>query len=364
MQKRIINLIDSVDAINIGIWSSVIVNSSLLPTASVRSELYFPEARFEDKTVNAIQLSETSIKKLHEVIRNENLNADTDLIITHGLWHYPSRWGYNLKKMGFKWIYVPHGMLEPWPLQQKWLKKKVYFNLIERRLAKHADLIRAVSKPEAKNLARLFPGKRIEFIPNGVKVDKNLPPIDISSRQDCTRYLFLSRLHHKKNILALCEAWVASSLNNKPDFEFIIAGPDQGELEKLQTIIASSGNIKYLGGVFGPEKEALFQRCIFYILPSFSEGLPSALLEAMANGLIPIITEGCNFPDVFENDLGVKVTTDKNSIKEALEQSSSWTNDTIQDKSQRGRALIVDQYSLEAVTEKQMEIYFGAKLLS
>lgn len=80
----------------------------------------------------------------------------------------------------------------------------------------------------------------------------------------------------------------------------------------------------------------------------------------MEQGLIPFITEECNFPDVFEKDLGVLITTDKMNIKQALESTSTWDSYIIRDKSARSRELILEQYSLKAITQKQISVYIGA----
>ena len=356
---RFINIVDSASTFNFGVWNAAVINAGLLKDAGIKTELWYMGV---DKValpdVDAINITDPGYKALEILISTRQLHADQDIIITSGVWRYPTRWGAFLKAKGFQWIFVPQGMLEPWPLKQKWLQKKIYFNILEKHLARKATLIRAVSKPEVKNLKRFFPRNRIEFIPNGVQAaNKNIKGTDILPK--VTGYLFLSRLHHKKNVVALAKAWVSSKLNNDPLFQLTIAGPDQGELAKLQPIISSSGNLRYVGVVKGAAKDSLFNESTFYILPSFSEGLPSALLEAMARGIIPIITEGCNFPDVFEHDLGIRITTEKLSIQLGLEDSSAWDYGTIAEKSRQCRNLIQSQYSLEAVTRRQLQAYIG-----
>jgi glycosyltransferase involved in cell wall biosynthesis len=115
--------------------------------------------------------------------------------------------------------------------------------------------------------------------------------------------------------------------------------------------------MKYLGSIFGVEKEEVISSSSFYILPSYREGLPSSLLEAMAFGLVPIITEGCNLPEVFSSNLGVKITTDINSIVMALEETSTWPEDKIRETGSRCKVFILENYSLDPLTEKQLKIY-------
>jgi glycosyltransferase involved in cell wall biosynthesis len=354
---RIINIVDSVSELNYGIWNAAIVNSGLLKRHNISVELWHPDPLLSSiENATSVRLSGTSLGNLKQLIKERRLNPKEDTIITHGVWHYTSKWGSYLRSKGFNWVIVPQGMLEPWPLQQKWLKKKLYFNLVERRLITRADIIRAVSKSEAVNLSKMFPLNRIEFIPNGVKVHSYNENRTVEARK-ITKYLFLSRLHHKKNILALTHAWIESKLNNDPGFRLLIAGPDQGELEKILPVIAATTNIEYVGPVFGSDKEALFSESTFYVLPSFSEGLPSSLLEAMASGLIPIISEGCNLPEVFDRQLGVIISTNKTNIKEKLEYTSEWTLDRIREKADLCKAFIRSEYSIEAITKKQIELY-------
>jgi len=355
---RFINIVDSVSDLNFGVWNAAIINAGLLKLQGIRSELWHPgtyNSHSKNENVTFIQVVDGSENTLRNLIEERSLAPGEDVIITSGVWQYPTRWGALLKKMGYHWIFVPQGMLEPWPLRHKWLKKMVYFNLVEKRLIEKADLIRAVSVPEWENLKKKFPGKKIVFVPNGVFID-NQEKIKPQSQKKIG-YLFLSRLHSKKNVSGLVTAWTASSLNNNEYFELVIAGPDQGELQKIQPLIAMSKNIRYVGTVSGHAKADLFISCRYFILPSFSEGLPSSLLEAMSYGLIPIITDGCNLPDVFEYNLGLRTTTKTADIVSSLEDSSQMDEELIQIRSKGCRKLISEKYSLEAITNIQVQLF-------
>ena len=353
---RIINIVDSVEQINYGIWHAVTANAGLLADNNITTELWYPEKSFNPiPAVTNVPLPFLTITELKHIMVGRKLDPKKDIIVTHGAWSYATRWGAHLKKENFKWIYVPHGMLEPWPLQQKRIKKALYLHLIEKRLAKQADCIKAVSMPESVNLRQFFKPALIQFISNGV-VYENAPPY-FEGRQEPIRYLFLSRLHHKKNLVALATAWLQSGLNNNPKFEFVIAGPDEGELEKLTPLVQQSSNMKYIGSVYDEKKKELFNQCSFYILPSFSEGLPTSLLEAMSYGIVPVITEGCNLPDVFTQNLGVKINTDVNSILEALEATSIWDAQKVADTGLRAKQFIKEHFSLEAVTDLQINLF-------
>jgi glycosyltransferase involved in cell wall biosynthesis len=241
---------------------------------------------------------------------------DETVFVTHGAWLKPTYIGYKVKKSGYKWVYLSQGMFEPWAFRNGWLKKKIYFNFFEKRMSKNADIIRAVSLPEQNNLQKLF-NREIALIFNGVK---NAPQNNPDKASDIKIYLFLARLHHKKGIVHLVKAWRNTMYEDK-ESKLVIVGPDEGELNKITTFIG--GNIEYRGPLFGEEKIKILQSAHYYVLPSYSEGFPSSVVEAMSYGAIPIISEGCNFPEVFKEQLGYEITPDEYSVGKVLSQISN-----------------------------------------
>jgi len=279
--------------------------------------------------------------------------------MTHGCWQYPTRWGHHLAGLGYRWWYTPHGMLEPWSMQQKRLKKLVYFNLFEKSLIKKADIIRAVGKPEQQNLNRLL-GREIHLIPNGIP---NLSHIEKKSFDGIRKYLFMARLHHKKGILPLVEAWQSSALSQRKDFELLIAGPDDGELEKLQAFLNHhpGGNIRYLGAVYGEEKKQLLELSHFFLLPSQSEGFPTSVPEAMQYGLIPVISEGCNFPEAIEAKMAIKTGTNVTEIRKSLEETLQIDAKNLDAWSKRIISFAGQNYSLSVISRMMMEVTNNTK---
>ncbi len=350
---RLINLVDSVSQLNYGIWNTVTSDAGAFRLHGIKSELWFPATEFSNEDVITVPLSSLSVDTIKQYINARQLDPSTDIIISHGCWHFPTRWGNAFRKKNFKWVALPHGMLDPWAMKQKAIKKLVYYNLFEKRMLAGAHVLRAVSYPEKARLSQLFPGKNIQFIGNGVETVENIP-----AKQHATRtYLFMSRLHHKKNIIPLLKAWTASSLNNQRNVELIIAGPDQGELRDMTTLIDNSENISYIGTVYGEEKKQLLRKAHFYVLPSLSEGLPTSLLESMSFGLVPIISDGCNLPQVFTSNIGINSGTDVSSIGSALEQSRAWTDHQIQTTGASCKTFVDATFSRNHVLDAQVNLY-------
>jgi glycosyltransferase involved in cell wall biosynthesis len=360
---RLINLVDRLDRVNFGIWNAAISTASeLLDQHGMVSEIWYPEQTREAEEADlngAIPrgLEDLGADGFRRAVAAAGLNPETDLIISHGCWQYPSRWGHRLKKMGFAWVAVPHGMLESWSVSQKRLRKAVYYRLVERPALKQADRIRAVGKPEYARLREQFADRTV-WIPNGVR---SLPDLNRSGDVSEKRvFLFMARLHHKKGIMALLEAWKTSSLSADPACQLKIAGPDDGQLAAVQAFLGKHDrirNIAYLGAVYGREKEALLKDSHFYVLPSHSEGFPTSVLEGMQYGLVPIISPGCNFPDVFEHQLGFRVEPEVQSIRVALERAQEMEAAEIRELSQKARLFIEMHYTHSTIAQQQADLY-------
>lgn len=135
------------------------------------------------------------------------------------------------------------------------------------------------------DIKRLFPGVPIEVIPNGIA----LP----ARRADGDKIVYLGRLHPVKGVNHLIDA-----VRRIPDCpELLIAGdgPDAETLKRR----ARGAPIRFLGRI--DEVEQLYLQGRFFVLPSLSEGLPQAMLEAMSFGLPVIASRVGGVPDVIEH---------------------------------------------------------------
>ncbi len=105
--------------------------------------------------------------------------------------------------------------------------------------------------------------------------------------------LFFGRLNPTKGPEILAKAAIELTKKRK-DIAFVWVGPDEGKAEEVKKLIKDYNNMYYLGPIRGKEKVAeMYQASDVYVLPSYREGLPLTLFEAMASGL-PIIASPVN----------------------------------------------------------------------
>lgn len=311
---KIIHIVATINRINFGVWNAAIFGSIYLKEKyQVQSVLWICKESFTQgiqPDIDYFFFKKNDINLIGFLKWLKKHDKNDTIIVSHGAWLLPTRLGFLAKLAGYKWITVPHGMHEPWQANGG-IKKWLYFHLIELTMIKRANIIKAVSDSERINLEKTT-NRQITTVYNGVIMKSNEV---IEKKKKPINYLFMARLSKKKGIIHLVKAW-SETMGNENDIILNIAGPDEGEFEKIKPYL--SKNIKYLGPVYDDGKEKLLTETHYYILPSYSEGFPTSVVEAMSYGAIPIISKGCNFPHVFENKLGYEIEPDADSVSGVL----------------------------------------------
>lgn len=132
--------------------------------------------------------------------------------------------------------------------------------------------------------------------------------------------LFLGRLGERKGTYDLIKA-IPEILKEVPDVQFFLGG--DGEIEKTQRIIYErklSNHVKLLGWIRDNEKEEYLKKCSIFILPSYHEGMPMAVLEAMSYGLATVSTNAGGIPQIIKSGInGIRIEAgDIDAIKKVL----------------------------------------------
>lgn len=120
--------------------------------------------------------------------------------------------------------------------------------------------------------------------------------------------LFLGRIHESKGVNDIIEAFRV--LKKEIDFRFILCG--DGPLRELFASECSEilgADFEYRGVVSGNDKLKVIEESDFFLLPSrYGEGLPMALLETMAAGLVPVVTDDASMKFVVQHNVtGIRV---------------------------------------------------------
>lgn len=143
----------------------------------------------------------------------------------------------------------------------------------------------------------IAPAARIVVIPNYVKISEQRS----TARRSPNDILFLGLIGARKGTFDLIHAF-HDVHDRHPDARLIIGGNGQtAEAQALISQLKLDGSVTLAGWVGGEDKTRLLERSSIYALPSYNEGLPMSVLEAMAAELAVITTRVGGLPELVTN---------------------------------------------------------------
>lgn len=229
------------------------------------------------------------------------LKGKFDVIHTHASGHdYVLFAGLFCKLHGAKHVHTTHCPWTDISFRPKILRPMLFLNdLFMNKFAFNlVDKIIAITPWELEILKKYAKEEKIAVIPNGVdkilygKV-KNNQFRNKNKIKEKFLVLFFGRLNPTKGPEILARAAINITKKRK-DIAFIWVGPDEGKGDEVRDLIKPYKNMKYLGPIKGKDKIAeMYQSADVYVLPSYREGLPLTLFEAMASSL-PIVASPVN----------------------------------------------------------------------
>ena len=207
-----------------------------------------------------------------------------------------------------------------------------------------------------------IPTERIVSLPNGVDMTR-FRPAEPTERAELRRELgveesevvgvFLGRLVALKRVDLLMRAWLESGAGDRGPLLIAGAGPEEEGLRELATELGSPA-IRFLGRTDQPER--VLRAADLFILPSQREGQSVALLEAMACGLVPVVSDlEPNVAVVEDGATGFVFTTDdQSSLEQALRRAGEADRPAI---SHQAATQVAARNSLAATASTHLALY-------
>jgi glycosyltransferase involved in cell wall biosynthesis len=289
-----------------------------------------------------------------------------DFLHLHGVWEpILLRASKIARRKHIAYTVTPHGMLDPWSLQQRALKKKIALALGYRSMLRGVGFLHLLNQDEESLIEPLGLNCVGEVIPNGMfleEVDPLPAPGGFYNKHpelDGKPFvLFLSRLHYKKGLDYLADSF--SKVAKADDqTRLVVAGPDGGVLAEFEQLIKNHGladRTHVVGPIYGQDKLELIVDAACFCLPSRQEGFSMAITEAMACRLPVIISRNCHFPEVEEVGAGCVVDLQASHVADALKRV---LGDEILRKNmgEAGRQLIEQRFTWSKVAELALTTY-------
>ncbi|MBE9129855.1 glycosyltransferase [Coleofasciculus sp. LEGE 07081] len=289
-----------------------------------------------------------------------------DLIHLHGLFTFVSNAAFSAASTANVPLVVsPHGMLDPWALNNSRLKKRIFFALIERKVFRCASARHVLNVAEEYALSQVTTvNSRVWVIPNGVSEQTVVSKSNEVAADQRFKLLFLGRLHPKKGLSELITSLAILKQRHSNflrKFEVNLVGwGDDSYIKKLELQVSAlelSDCVYFRGAAFDEEKASYFASANAFILPSFSEGLPMAVLEAWSYGLPVLMTPECNLPEGFESKAAIRVQTNPESLANSIAAMLETPRDELRAMGQRGLELVRSKFSWDSVAKQYLDMY-------
>ena len=290
--------------------------------------------------------------------------GEPDILHDNGIWlRHNHRLTVFARKRGIPRVVSTRGMLEPWAINHKRLKKNLAWCLYQCRDLKQARCHITTGEAEAWNLRHLGLGVPIATVPNGIDVPEERPRGAGSGTERSVRgrprtALFLGRIYPIKGLPMLIEAWARA----RPDGWILrIAGPDeaghQKQIEKAVTAAGLGHVVSFTGPlVYGMKKSAFFDAELF-VLPTHSESFGIVVAEALAHGLPVLTTTGAPWSILRESGCGWWVDATVDGITEGLRRATILDPETLRSMGAKGRALVSRKFGWKRVADLMLSTY-------
>lgn len=296
---------------------------------------------------------------LYGILKKERPN----IVHQQGIWLYNSFVSLKYKKThtNVKTVIAPRGMLDPWLRKNSPLLKKIVGIWYENENLSSADCLHALCRSEYDSIRNWGLKNPVAIIPNGT----NIPNWrrDFKEKEKRT-ILFLSRIDPKKGIDLLLKAIQIIAITDKQlldRWSFLIGGwGNESYKQELITFVKENKLdefVTFRNAAYGTEKDILLKNVDAFILPSHSEGLPMAILEAWAYELPVLMTDYCNLPEGFENNAAFRISTNTEEMANQLMSFFKLENDKIKAFGENGRSLVEQLFSWDEIGRKTRLLY-------
>jgi glycosyltransferase involved in cell wall biosynthesis len=285
--------------------------------------------------------------------------AETATIIhMHGLWRMPNVYPASAALRARSHLVLsPRGMLGGAALKFSSYKKQLFWTLIQGSAARAAACLHATSRQEYQDIRDFGLEAPIAIIPNGIDVPPAAPKRQPTGER--RTLLYLGRLHPKKGLERLLDAWeLIEDLH--PDWQLDIVGPidgDYAQMLKGRIDARANSRVRLAGPLYGEEKMNAYRQADLFVLPTLNENFAMTVAEALAQGTPVISTKGAPWAELANNGCGWWIDHGAEPLAAAMQEAMDMRWERLAAMGEAGRAWMGRDFDWNAVARSMRSVY-------
>ena len=269
---------------------------------------------------------------------------------------------HSCRQAGIPYIVRPLGTLDPWSMSQKSLRKRVFWQVSGKGMLHRAAAVHYTSEAEKHATEELFGLNHGKVIALGVDSNdshsatlaEHFPSLDGEPY-----VLVMSRLHPKKGLEVLLDAFLMLSSRLEP-WRLVIAGDGPTDyVVKLKSKVASSSlceRVVFTGWLEGAQKAAVLGNASLLVLPSYQENFGLCVMEAMSNSVPVLVSPQVNLAaEISTAGAGWISEVEKEALATRLAEAVS--NEAELERRGRAAKELSRKYSWEAAARGLTKLY-------
>jgi glycosyltransferase involved in cell wall biosynthesis len=322
----------------------------------------------EPKIQDALKVPTTDFEKNNTpFLLDKNLVAKLKRLESRATVHLHGGWtmiNYTLSTFlsnhKIPFVITSHGAYNNTALSKKYIYKRLYFQLFEKKMLHRAKNIHSVGESEVEGLSKLFPNNKTKLLPYGFNTQDN----QIFGSVNHEKFIFgyLGRLNmYSKGLDYLIAAFNKIQLKY-PDVELWIIGDGEDKRNLLQLLIDYNliSKVTFWGKLKGENRNRVMSKMSIVVQPSRNEELPFTVIEAASKGIPCVVSLATNLGG-FINEYNAGLVIEDNNINalvSAMETMyQNWENRNLETFGNNAKNMVNDIFNWDNLIHEYDKLY-------
>jgi glycosyltransferase involved in cell wall biosynthesis len=331
-----------------------VVLHTLGPSAAMTREGYEFRSHPQSPFIKRLGLSGSMRRALLAALN------DASIIHSHLLWTMPIIYPALLKKIrptNCHLVMSPRGTLDPWDYNNHKLQKRIAWVMGQRMNLAASSCLHATAPMERDHFRALGLRVPVAVIPNGV----DIPDLSQYAKieQPRRRLLFFARIHAKKGLDILIQAW-RNIQDAAPDWDLQIAGnPNGSHVDEMRRLALDIGarRLTFLCPVTPEEKWQLYRNAELYVLPTRGENWGISVADALSFAVPTIVSKEAPWGGLETHNCGWWLDLSVDAFTECLRTVLQKDPLHLRMMGERGRAWMSRDFSWNSAAIKMQATY-------